>query len=170
LRAAYSQGTAENYKRELLEDTEHGINPNIISGFENPVLVRVMPKSKVTANIADISNISGTLRLSPVESAKNDINRVDLNGLTFNDDGSPNTNTLIQFVRSMPKDEQGELMDAKGMPNTKAIDRLNNAIFYKGVSLIGLTYTFGKFRPNNETLIGLLMFNDFTDWFIVSPK
>jgi hypothetical protein len=131
LRAAYSQGTAENYKRELLEDTEHGINPNIISGFENPVLVRVMPKSKVTANIADISNISGTLRLSPVESAKNDINRVDLNGLTFNDDGSPNTNTLIQFVRSMPKDEQGELMDAKGMPNTKAIDRLNNAIFYK---------------------------------------
>jgi hypothetical protein len=131
LRAAYSQGTADNYKRELLEDTEHGINPNIISGFKNPVLVRVMPKSKVTANIADISNISGTLRLSPVESAKNDINRVDLNGLTFNDDGSPNTNTLIQFVRSMPKDEQGELIDAKGMPNTKAIDRLNNAIFYK---------------------------------------
>ncbi len=131
LRAAYSQGTAENYKRELLEDTEHGINPDIISGFENPVLVRVMPKSKVTPNIADISNISGTLRLSPVESAKNDINRVDLSGLTFNDDGSPNTNTLIQFVRSMPKDEQGELIDAKGMPNTKAIDRLNNAIFYK---------------------------------------
>ena len=131
LRAAYSQGTAENYKRELLEDTEHGINPDIISGFENPVLVRVMPKSRVTPNIADISNISGTLRLSPVESAKNDINRVDLNGLTFNDDGSPNTNTLIQFVRSMPKDEQGELIDAKGMPNTKAIDRLNNAIFYK---------------------------------------
>jgi hypothetical protein len=131
LRAAYSQGTAENYKRELLEDTEHGIDPGIIGGFENPVLVRVMPKSQVTPNIADISNISGTLRLSPVESAKNDISRVDLGGLTFNDDGSPNTNTLIQFVRSMPKDEQGELMDAKGMPNTKAIDRLNNAIFYK---------------------------------------
>ena len=131
LRAAYSQGTADNYKKELLEDTEHGISRDVISGFQNPVLVRVMPKSKVTSNIADISNISGTLRLSPVESAKNDINRVDLNGLTFNDDGSPNTNTLIQFVRSMPKDEQGELIDAKGMPNTKAIDRLNNAIFYK---------------------------------------
>ena len=131
LRAAYSQGTAENYKRELLEDAEHGINPDIIGGFQNPVLVRVMPKSQVTSNIADISNISGTLRLSPVESAKNDISRVNLGGLTFNDDGSPNTNTLIQFVRSMPKDEQGELIDAKGMPNTKAIDRLNNAIFYK---------------------------------------
>jgi len=131
LRAAYSQGTADNYKREMIEDTEHGIDAGVISGFQNPVLVRVMPKSKVTSNIADISNISGTLRLSPVESAKNDISRVDLGGLTFNDDGSPNTNTLIQFVRSMPKDEQGELIDAKGMPNTKAIDRLNNAIFYK---------------------------------------
>ena len=131
LRAAYSQGTAENYKREFLEDVEHGINPAVLSGLKNPVLVRVMPKSRVTQNIADISNISGTLRLSPVESAKNDITRVNLNGLSFNDDGSPNTNTLIQFVRSMPKDEQGELIDAKGMPNTKAIDRLNNAIFYK---------------------------------------
>jgi hypothetical protein len=131
LQAAYSQGTAGNYSKELLADTEHGIDPNVIAGFKNPVLVRVMPKSKVTPNIADISNISGTLRLSPVEAAKNDINRIDLNGLTFNEDGSPNTNTLIQFVRSMPKDEQGELIDAKGMPNTKAIDRLNNAIFYK---------------------------------------
>jgi hypothetical protein len=131
LQAAYSQGTAGNYSKELLADTEHGIDSSVIAGFKNPVLVRVMPKSKVTPNIADISNISGTLRLSPVESAKNDINRIDLNGLTFNDDGSPNTNTLIQFVRSMPKDEQGELIDSKGMPNTKAIDRLNNAIFYK---------------------------------------
>jgi hypothetical protein len=131
LQAAYSQGTAGNYSQELLADKGHGIDPGAIGMFDNPVLVRVMPKAWVTPNIADISNISGTLRLSPVESAKNDINRVDLNGLTFNDDGSPNTNTLIQFVRSMPKDEQGELMDTKGMPNTKAIDRLNNAIFFK---------------------------------------
>ena len=131
LRAAYDQGTANNYKEELLQDTEHGIDPAKISALENPVLVRVMPKSKVTANIADISNISGTLRLSPVESAKNDITRIDLGGLTFNEDGTPNTNTLMGFVRGMPKDEQGELIDAKGMPNTKAIDRLNNAIFYK---------------------------------------
>lgn len=131
LQAAYSQGSAGNYMQELLSDVEHGIDPGVIGMFSNPVLVRVMPKSKVTPNIADISNISGTLRLSPVESAKNDISRVDLSGLNFNDDGSPNTNTLIQFVRAMPKDEQGELIDAKGMPNTKAIDRLNNAIFYK---------------------------------------
>jgi hypothetical protein len=131
LQAAYSQGTAGDYSKELLADTEHGIDSSVIAGFKNPVLVRVMPKSRVTPNIADISNISGTLRLSPVESAKNDINRIDLSGLTFNEDGSPNTNTLIQFVRSMPKDEQGELIDSKGMPNTKAIDRLNNAIFYK---------------------------------------
>lgn len=131
LQAAYGQGTAGSYAQELLADTEHGIDPSVIGMFDNPILVRVMPKSQVTPNIADISNISGTLRLSPVESAKNDIGRVHLGGLTFNDDGSPNTNTLIQFVRSMPKDEQGELIDAKGMPNTKAIDRLNNAIFYK---------------------------------------
>lgn len=131
LRAAYDQGTATKYRDELMGDTEHGISSRAIGLFENPVLVRVMPKSYVTPNIADISNVSGTLRLSPVEAARNDITRIDLNGLSFNDDGTPNTNSLIQFVRAMPKDEQGELMDAKGMPNTKAIDRLNNAIFQK---------------------------------------
>ena len=59
LRAAYGQNTADNYKQELLQDTEHGIDPAVIGALKNPILVRVMPKSKVTSNIADISNISG---------------------------------------------------------------------------------------------------------------
>lgn len=131
LQAAYGADTAGKYRSAFESDTQHGIDQGAILNMAQPVLVRIMPKSYITADIGDVSNVGGQLRLSPVESAKNDGNRIDLNGLKFNEDGGVNTNSLIQFVRSMPKEEQGELMDKNGMPNSKAIDRLNNAIFYK---------------------------------------
>lgn len=131
LQAAYEGDTAGKYRSAFESDTQHGIDQGAILDMERPVLVRIMPKSYMTADIGDVSNVGGQLRLSPVEAAKNDGNRIDLNGLQFNEDGGVNTNSLIQFVRSMPKEEQGELMDKNGMPNSKAIDRLNNAIFYK---------------------------------------
>jgi hypothetical protein len=90
-----------------------------------------MPKSYITPDIGDVSNVAGQLRLNPVEAAKNDLNRFDLEGLKYNEDGSINTNSVIQFVRSMPKEEQGELIDKNGAPNAIAIDRMNNAVFYK---------------------------------------
>jgi hypothetical protein len=131
LQAAYGNDTAANYLAGLQSDTQHGIDPASIEGVQNPVLVRVMPKSYVTPDIGDVSNVAGQLRLNPVEAAKNDINRFDLQGLQYNEDGSINNNSVIQFVRSMPKEEQGELIDKNGIPNAIAIDRLNNAVFYK---------------------------------------
>lgn len=131
LQLAYNNNTASDYRAALQNDTQHGVSQGTILDMERPVLVRIMPKSMVTPDIGDVSNVGGQLRLSPVEAAKNDGNRINLGGLQFNEDGGVNTNTLIQFVRSMPKEEQGELMDKNGMPNSKAIDRLNNAIFFK---------------------------------------
>jgi hypothetical protein len=141
LQAAYGLDTAGDYRTALSYDNQHGIDQGAILDMGKPVLVRVMPKSFVTPDIGDVSNVAGQLRLNPVEAAKNDGNRFDLNGLQFNEDGGINTQSLIQFVRGMPKEEQGELMDNNGMPNTTAIDRLNNAIFYKAYgsdSLINL--------------------------------
>ena len=131
LQAAYNNSTANNYVTGLRADNQHGIDPAAIEGIQNPVLVRIMPKSFVTPDIGDVSNVAGQLRLNPVESAKNDVNRFDLQGLQYNEDGSINPNSVIQFVRSMPKEEQGELIDKNGAPNAIAIDRLNNAVFYK---------------------------------------
>ncbi len=131
LQAAYGLDTAGDYRAAMSYDNQHGIDQGAILDMGKPVLVRIMPKSFITPDIGDVSNVAGQLRLNPVESAKNDGNRFDLGGLSFNEDGSINTQSLIQFVRGMPKEEQGELMDKNGMPNTTAIDRLNNAIFYK---------------------------------------
>jgi hypothetical protein len=131
LQAAYGGNTAEPYRQSFMQDGQHGIDSSIVRSMESPVLVRIMPKSFVTPDIGDVSNVSGALRLNPVEMAVNDGNRFDINGINFKDDGSFDKDSLIQFVRAMPNEEQGELMDKNGMPNTKAIDRLNNAIFHK---------------------------------------
>ncbi|MBM6928193.1 hypothetical protein [Parasutterella secunda] len=130
--SAYQQGTAANYRRELTEDAAmHGVNPEVINGMRNPVLVRIMPNERVTGNIGDISNTSGNNQLNAVEKAHNDANRVNFEGMEFNEDGSPTQESVVSFIRSMPSAEQAEMIDEHGRITTQAVDRLNNAIFAK---------------------------------------
>ncbi|MDR1646416.1 MAG: hypothetical protein LBR88_00005, partial [Zoogloeaceae bacterium] len=84
--------------------------------MQNPVLVRVMNREDVTADIGDVSNTTSNLDLSPVERAKNDANRIELEALSFNENGSISPQTVRDFVVSMPQSEQGGLLDAKGQP------------------------------------------------------
>jgi hypothetical protein len=143
LQRAYSQGNAAQYQADLSQDTSHGISPEVISQIQDPVLVRIMPKSVVPANIGDISNISGVTQLTPVEKAKNDLSRLagkfDLSGLEFTADGMPTLNTLRQFVQAMPDAERGALINAKtGEPNPDSQERLLNAIFFGAYQNEGL--------------------------------
>lgn len=130
--AAYRKGTAAKYRQELAEDSAmHGVNPEVINGMRNPVLVRIMPNERVTGNIGDLSNTTGNNQLNAVEKAHTDANRVNFEGMEFNEDGSPTQDSIVGFIRSMPPGERAELIDEHGRPNSQAIDRLNNAIFAK---------------------------------------
>ena len=131
LQKAYRQGSAGQYQADLAADDLHGISPDIIKGMKAPVLVRVMPESELTQDIGDESNIAGGLSLSPVEQARNDAARLDLEGLDFDEDGTLGRASVLQFVRSMPESEQGGLLDSDGTPNRQAHDRLNSAVFQK---------------------------------------
>lgn len=130
--AAYRRGTADTYRSEMMADSAmHGVDPQVISGMKNPVLVRIMPNERVTGNIGDISNTTGNQSLNAVEKAHNDANRIDFASLQFNEDGSPTQETIAGFIRSMPAAERAELIDSHGRANSQAIDRLSNAIFAK---------------------------------------
>ena len=131
LQAAYGKNTADGYRAELEADTLHGVDPQVIAGMANPVLVRVMPLESVTADIGDVSNTVGNLELSPVEQANNDVQRVNLEALSFAEDGSVTPQAVRQFVQAMPQAEQGSLLDTNGQPTKQAADRLNAAIFAK---------------------------------------
>lgn len=131
LQAAYQGRTADAYRKELLADGLHGVNPNAIEGVRAPVLVRVMAPQDVTPDIGDVSNTSGNLNLSAVEQAQNDARRVDLEALSFADDGAVTAEAVRQFVRAMPQSEQGALLDTNGQPTRQAVDRINAAIFWR---------------------------------------
>lgn len=139
---AYEKGTAEQYKSDLIKDLQNlGINAEAVQGMESPVLVRVMPKSYLTPDIADISNRGGIARLSPVDTAKNDVKRFALDGVIFNEDGTPDSKSIMQFINAMPVEERPDLTDDKGQPTAQAYDRMANAIFqqaYNSDSLIKL--------------------------------
>lgn len=141
LQKAYGQDTAGDYIQSLINDPAHGISPDVISGMQNPVLVRVMPKSSLTPDIADKGNVGGQLGMSPTEQAKIDMGRFDLGGVQFLADGSPTRKTLQQFIAAMPKEEQAALLNKQGTPNPMAKIRLANALFaraYANDALIDL--------------------------------
>jgi hypothetical protein len=152
------EGTAEKYKQDLIADAGNlGINPEVIKNMTAPVLVRVMPKSYLTPDIADLSNRPTVARLSPIETAKNDIRRFDLGGLEFNEDGTPSGKTLMQFINAMPVEERTELTDKSGRPTTQAIDRLANAIFQKAYGSDSLIDLYAQAAdPEAKTILNAL--------------
>jgi hypothetical protein len=132
---AYRRQTAEQYRNELINDPSHGVSPEAIATIPNPVLVRILPKSLVPANIGDLSNVSGIAGLEPVDRAKNDLKRLsgkfDITGLEFTEEGMPQLSTIKQFIQAMPDSEQSELVNkSTGLPTPEASSRLMNAIFY----------------------------------------
>lgn len=132
LTAAYGRGTAAGYKAEMMADAAtHGVKPEVIEGMKKPVLVRVMPVDKIRPDIGDISNTSNNLQMSAVETAKNDVNRVDFNALQFDENGEPSMATLRGFVGAMPATEQGALLDVDGRPTKLARERFKAALFKK---------------------------------------
>jgi hypothetical protein len=141
LQKLYALGPYQDYLNPLIQDTEHGVDPSIIESMQSPILVRIMPKSSLVPNIADISNVRQQLGMSPTEQAKVDMGRFDLQGISFLADGSPSINSLRQFVASMPNEEQADLINKAGQPNPLAKIRLSNALFaraYENDALIDL--------------------------------
>jgi hypothetical protein len=129
LRESFERGTATPYVEEMAADSPlHGISPDVIAGMQKPVLVRVMPQEGLTRDIGDELNISSMLELSPVEQAKNDLNRVDFEGLQFNEEGEITNESLSQFIAAQPVEERTKLID-RGLPTKQARQRLENAIF-----------------------------------------
>lgn len=149
---------AEKYKNDLIADAKNlGIDPDVVKKMRAPVLVRVMPKSYLTPDIADLSNRPTVARLSPVETAKNDIRRFDLGGLEFNEDGTPSGKTLMQFINAMPVEERTELTDKSGRPTAQAIDRLANAIFQKAYGSDSLIDLYAQAAdPEAKTILNAL--------------
>lgn len=123
LQSAWAKGNASQYKADMAADRMHGIDPAVIEGMRNPILVRLLPQDQVTDNIGDLSNRDEKGRLSPVEQAKTDMGRIDLDSLKFTADGAIGGEAIHQFRMAQPAAER--------VTEAEARKRLTSAIFQK---------------------------------------
>ena len=129
LQAGFARGTMDDYVTDLTHDDMHGISKDVIKSMKNPMLVRVMPSEMINKHTGDVSNTGAGLSLNVVEQAKNDINRINLEGIEFGENGEVTEKSVREFIRAMPQTEQNNLMTKDGTPSKQAYDRLNAAIF-----------------------------------------
>lgn len=129
LQAGFARGTMDDYVTDLTFDDMHGISKDVIKSMKNPMLVRVMPSEMINKHTGDVSNTGAGLSLNVVEQAKNDINRINLEGIEFGENGEVTEKSVREFIRAMPQTEQNNLMTKDGTPSKQAYDRLNAAIF-----------------------------------------
>jgi len=129
IQRAFEAGNAAEYVEEMAADEAlHGISGDVIRSMKQPVLVRIMPKEEITANIGDESNTRTTAGLTPAEQAKTDERRVNVSGIAISEDGEISRASVTEFIASMPQSERAGLLDG-GQPNRQAYDRINNLIF-----------------------------------------
>jgi site-specific DNA-cytosine methylase len=96
---AYSRGTAERYKAELVADAQtHGVDPAAVAQLERPVLVRVYSERDNTANMAAKSQGQG-MGMSATEQALNDARLVDGPLLALYQGGDVDAINNLDFVR-----------------------------------------------------------------------
>lgn len=132
LTAAYQRGSAGQYRADLTADAANlGIDPKVVEGMKQPILVRVMEKSDVAADIGDRSNTAGNMALSAAEQAANDVDRIDFGKISFTPDGEVDNDSVLDFVAQMPEAERNTLVDRNNKPTAQGYARFASALFKK---------------------------------------
>lgn len=157
LSAAYERGTAGKYKEDMIADAAAiGVNPEVIRGMKQPVLVRIMSDRDASrADIAMLSNQSGTKALDATEQAENDSAVIDVSKLTFDEEGGITGETVHQFVTLLP--DNSALVDKQSMPNTLAKPRLERAIFQRAYGNANLTSLLTDTDSAGGRIVGMLL-------------
>lgn len=155
--AAWKAGKAESYKQQMLEDTGHGIDPDVIKGMKQPVLVRIMPLEEVSSNIGDESNVSGQAGLSAIEQASTDMRRLDLASLELTADNELSEATVMGFVKGMPTSELGTLLTKSGRPTQAAYNRAETALFQQAYQSEALTENLVDLKGDAKFIMNALM-------------
>ena len=154
---AYRRGTADKYKADLVADADTvGIPKEVIEKMQSPVLVRVMSdKDAGRADIAALSNETGTAGFDAAEQAENDAAAIDLSKLTFDEEGNITPETIQQFA-ALVKDPS-MIVDKVGRPNVFARPRLERAIFQRVFGDANLTSMLTDEGSPGKRVVQILM-------------
>lgn len=137
IRQAYEAGTGYRYQEPLREALgRFGIDPDELAEMKRPVLVRVLGEDVDVRRAAIASNEGGALRMSALEQAKVDAERLgSLEGIEVGDAGelnrAGNRDMIRRWVGEQPTTQRAALQDADGYLSAEGLTRLRNAILYR---------------------------------------
>ena len=128
---AHERGAAGAYREALR--AEFG---DAVDGMQRPMLVRVLQRDVDVAKAAILSNEGQALRMSALEQAKVDAERLgDFRAFEFGEDGNLDLVSNMGFIRGwaeqMPPGQRAAIMDADGKLSAEGVGRLRNAILYR---------------------------------------
>lgn len=128
---AYEIGTAAQYREAL-----RAMFGDAVDGMAAPMAVRVLQREVDVARAAILSNEGGALRMSALEQAKVDGERLgDFRAFQFSEEGGVNLAANMPFIRAwvseMPQNQRAAIMDADGRLSAEGEQRLRNAILYR---------------------------------------
>ena len=152
LTEAYRRGTAQQYREALMADTQHDIDPAVISSMQHPVLVRYMPQEKVSTGFVSRSNSDQVMARSNVEIAAEDAPRIRENAslYRFDEEGMPTAETVRQFLIDIGEPNAlGRLINSSGAPTPEAIRRIQTAVFHEAYQNDVLTELFSSTTDAN---------------------
>lgn len=131
----------DEYKRRLAEvAAEHGIDPDDLKRYKNPVLVRTHVGEYDRVKFAQEANSRTTLEMSDVERAKSDaaaIQTRDIVTMEMDDTGNvdaalkrPGNRELVRsFVSRLPDNERASMMTREGELTQAGSRRIRAAMF-----------------------------------------
>jgi hypothetical protein len=132
---AYSQGSGDAYRVALLQRaSEFGLTQDQVAGMNKPVLVRQLTESVDVKLAAILSNESQGLRMSSLEQARVDAERMpDIPEMPASGNlGSPALDSFRkQWLEQYPQSELGEFTTADGRLSPQGEMRMRNAILAK---------------------------------------
>jgi hypothetical protein len=137
IQQAYAGGKGDGYKLALEQRAaEFGLTPEAVRGMTEPVLVRQFTRPVDVKLAAILSNEGGALRMSALEQAKVDAERMpELAGVEMPESGDLAARSLDNFrkqwLSQYPQNELGEFVASDGKLSKQGEKRMVNAILFK---------------------------------------
>lgn len=134
---AYGNGKASQYKADLAaQAAKFGFKKADVEAMGNPILIRVLQKDVDVKKAAIASNEGGGLKMSALEQAKVDAERMgELANFAADDSGNINIPAnkpfINKFVLSFPVNQQAAFQSKDGYLSQEGTIRLRNAVLYR---------------------------------------
>lgn len=137
IRMAYDTGRGDLYREALIDSArKYGVSPEDVKAMAKPVLVRLLREDVDVKKAAIASNEGGSMRMSALEQAKVDAERLgDVGAFHVNEDGNLSMHRsrdgIRKWVDEQPATQRAALMSSDGMLSAEGATRLRNAMLFR---------------------------------------